>query len=96
MDLENEGKKVNAKHKFYISSEPADQTEAIDTLAAYGEHAVDAITEVINLFDISDHIREYGQEAIEDIEGQSQLVRVYQIPILFFSVRLCQTVRATI
>jgi len=70
MGLENEGKIVSAKHKFYISSEPADQTEAIETLAAYGEQAVGAISEVINLFDISDHVREYGQEAIEDIKGQ--------------------------
>ena len=62
---------TSAKHKFYISSEPADQTEAIDTLAAYGEQAVDAITEIINLFDISDQVRGYGQEAIEDIKGQS-------------------------
>ncbi|HEY7572472.1 MAG TPA: hypothetical protein VH796_13990 [Nitrososphaeraceae archaeon] len=69
--MENEGKIVSAKHKFYISSEPADQTEAIDTIAAYGEQAVDAITEVINLFDISDQVRDYGQEAIEDIKGQS-------------------------
>jgi hypothetical protein len=71
MGLENEGKIVSAKHKFYISSEPADQTEAIDTLAAYGEQAVDAITEIIDLFDISDQVREYGQEAIEGIKGQS-------------------------
>jgi hypothetical protein len=69
--LENEGKIVSAKHKFYISSEPADQTEAIAILAAYGKQAVEAITEVINLFDISDQVREYGLEAIEDIEGQS-------------------------
>ncbi len=60
MGLENEGKIVSAKHKFYISSEPADQTEAIDTLAAYGEQAVDTITEIINLFDISDQVRGYG------------------------------------
>jgi hypothetical protein len=71
MGLENEGKIVSAKHKFYISSEPADQTEAIDTIAAYGEQAVDAITEVINLFDISDQVRDYGQEAIEEFKGQS-------------------------
>jgi len=71
MGLENEGKIVSAKHKFYISSEPADQTEAIDTLAAYGEQAIDAITEVINLFDISDQVREHGLESIEDIKGQS-------------------------
>ena len=71
MGLENEGKIVSTKHKFYISSEPADQTEAIDTLAAYGEQAIEAITEVINLFDISDQVREYGLEVIEDIKGQS-------------------------
>ena len=59
MGLESEGKIISAKHKFYISSEPADQTEAIDTLEAYGEQAIDAITEVINLSGISDQIREY-------------------------------------
>jgi len=39
MGLEKEGKIVHAKHKFYTSCEPADQTEAIDTIAAYGESA---------------------------------------------------------
>jgi hypothetical protein len=71
MGLENEGQIVTAKHKFYTSSEPADQTEAIDTLAAYGEQAIDAITEVINLFDVSDQVRDYGLETIEGIKGQS-------------------------
>jgi len=71
MGLENEGKIVNAKHKFYISSEPADQTKAIDTLAAYGEQAINALTEVINLSDISDQVRDYGREAIEGIKGHS-------------------------
>lgn len=71
MGLENEGEIVCAKHKFYISSEPADQTEVIDSLAAYGEQAINAITEVINLSDISDQVREYGQEVIEDIKGYS-------------------------
>jgi hypothetical protein len=71
MGLESEEEIVSVKHKFYTSSEPADQTEAIDTLAAYGEQAVDAITEVINLFDISDQVRNYGLEVIEDIKGQS-------------------------
>ena len=47
------------------------QTEAIDTLGAYREQAIDAITEVINLSDISDQIREYGLEAIEGIKRQS-------------------------
>ena len=71
MGLEYEEEIVSAKHKFYTSSEPADQTEAIDTLAAYGEQAIDAITEVITLSDISDQVREYGLDAIEGIKGQS-------------------------
>jgi hypothetical protein len=37
MGLENEGKIVYAKHRFCTSSEPADQTHAIDTLAEYDE-----------------------------------------------------------
>ena len=49
---------VSAKHQFYTSSESADQTKTIDTLAAYGEQAIEAITEVINLSDISDQVRE--------------------------------------
>lgn len=44
--------------KFYTSSEPADQTEVIDTLAAYGKQAIDAITKVIDLSDISDQVRD--------------------------------------
>jgi len=71
MGLESEGEIISAKHQFYISSEPADQTEAIDTLAGYGAPAIDAITEVINLSDISDQVRDYGLEAIEGIKGQS-------------------------
>ncbi|MGN6630626.1 MAG: hypothetical protein ACTHKP_00080 [Nitrososphaeraceae archaeon] len=69
--MESEGEIISAKHQFYISSEPADQTKAIDTLAAYGEQAIDFITEVINLSDISDQVRDYGREAIEGINGQS-------------------------
>jgi acyl transferase domain-containing protein len=71
MGLESEGEIISAKHQFYISSEPADQTKAIDTLAAYGEQAIDFITEVINLSDISDQVRDHGREAIEGITGQS-------------------------
>jgi hypothetical protein len=43
-------------NKFYTSSEPSDQTEAIDTLTASGGQEIDAITEVINLSDISEHV----------------------------------------
>ena len=63
-----EGEIISAKHQFYTSSVPVDQIKAIDTLAAYGQKAIDAIAEVINLSDISDQVREYGQEAIEDIK----------------------------
>lgn len=43
-------------NKFYTSSEPSDQTKAIDTLTASGGQEIDAITEVINLSDISEHV----------------------------------------
>lgn len=42
-------------NELYASSEPADQTKAIDTLTASGGQEIDAITEVINLSDISEH-----------------------------------------
>ena len=71
MDYGCAGEVVFAKHQFYTSSEPADQTKAIDTLAAYGEQAIHALTEVINLSDISDQVREYGQKTIEGIKGQN-------------------------
>ena len=57
--------------KASTSSEPVDQTKAIDTLAAYGEQAINALTEVINLSDISDQVREYGQKTIEGIKEQN-------------------------
>jgi len=57
-------------NKFYTSSEPNDQTEAIDTLTTSGGQEKDAITEVINLSYISEHVREYGLGDIEEIKGQ--------------------------
>ena len=71
MDYVGVGEVVFAKHQIYTSSEPADQTKAIDTLAAYGEQAINALTEVINLSDISDKVREYGRKTIEGIKGQN-------------------------
>jgi hypothetical protein len=62
---------VRVKHLVYCSSEPVIQTGAIDTLATYGEQAIDAITEVISLYNISDQVRDYGREAIEGINGQN-------------------------
>ena len=67
----SEGEVICTKHQFYTSSELADQTKAIDTLAAYGEQAINALTEIINLSDISDQVREYGRKAIEGIKGQN-------------------------
>jgi hypothetical protein len=49
-------------NKFYTSSEPSDQTEAIDTLTASGGQEIDAITEVINLSDISEHVLNMDEE----------------------------------
>jgi hypothetical protein len=63
---------VRVKHLVYCSSEPVLQTGAIDTLAAYGEQAIDAITKVISLFNISDQVMEHGLKAIEDIKKNSR------------------------
>lgn len=43
---------TRVKHIAYSSSEPVVQTGAIDALSAYGEQAIDAIDEVVNLFDM--------------------------------------------
>lgn len=66
---------IRIKHLAYCSSNPAVQIGAIDTLAAYGEHGVDAINEVVNLSDISDRVRKYGLQTIGNIKKTSiQLV----------------------
>jgi hypothetical protein len=62
---------IRVKHIAYCSSEPVVQTGAIDALATYGEQAVDAINEVVNLSDISDQAKEHGLQAIEDIKKNS-------------------------
>lgn len=69
--MSSEGEIINAKRQFYTSSEPTDQAEVIDIFAAYGERAIEPITEVISLSHISDQVREYGLRTIEGIRGHS-------------------------
>jgi methylmalonyl-CoA mutase cobalamin-binding subunit len=47
------------------------QTGAIDTLATFGEQAVDAINEVIHLSSLSDGVKEHGLKSIEYIKENS-------------------------
>ena len=70
--MANKGEEITrVKHIAYSSSEPIVQTGAIDALAAYGEQAIGAIDEVVNLSDISDQVKEHGVRTIEDIKKNS-------------------------
>lgn len=62
---------TRVKHIAYSSNEPVVQTGAIDALSAYGEQAIDAIDEVVNLFDISDQVKDHGLQTIDDIKKNS-------------------------
>lgn len=59
------------KHIAYSSIESVVQTGAIDALSAYGEQTIDAIDEVVNLFDISDQVKDHGLRTIDDIKKNS-------------------------
>jgi hypothetical protein len=63
---------IRVKHLAYCSGDPVVQAGAIDTLAAYGEQAIDAITEVISLYNISDQVKEHGLKTIEYIKENSR------------------------
>ena len=67
----NEEAITRVKHLVYSSSDAVVQTGAIDTLAAYGEQAIDAIIEVISLSNISDQVKEHGLKTIEYIKENS-------------------------
>ena len=47
------------------------QTGAIDTLATFGQQAVDAIDEIIGLSGVSTGVKEHGLKTIEYIKGNS-------------------------
>ena len=62
---------ARVKHLVYSSSDTVVQTGAIDTLATFGEHAIEAINEVINLSSVSDGVKEHGLKTIKYIKGNS-------------------------
>lgn len=71
-DFGNKAEEITrVKHITYSSSDPVVQTGAIDALAAYGEQAIDAIDEVVNLSDISDQVKDHGLLTIDDIKKNS-------------------------
>jgi hypothetical protein len=59
---------IRIKHLAFCSNKPAIQIRAIDTLAAYGKQAIEAITRVINLPTVSNHVKAHGLNVIEDIK----------------------------
>ena len=67
----NEESITRVKHIVYSSNDTVVQTGAIDTLATFGEQAVDAITEVISPSNISDGVKEHGLKTIEYIKENS-------------------------
>ena len=62
---------ARVKHLVYSSNDVVVQTGAIDTLATFGEQAVDAINEVINLSSVSYGVKEHGLKTIEYIKENS-------------------------
>jgi hypothetical protein len=65
---EHEERIIRIKHLAYCSNDPTVQIRAIDALAAYGNQAIIAITDVINLPNIDDKVKAHGLETIEDIK----------------------------
>jgi hypothetical protein len=62
---------MRVKHLIYNSSDAVVQTGAIDTIAIFGESAIDAINEGIGLSSISDGVKEHGLKTIEYIKENS-------------------------
>ena len=67
----NEEAIARVKHSVYNSSDAVVQTGAIDTIAIFGESAIDAINEGIGLSSISDGVKEHGLKTIEYIKENS-------------------------
>ena len=68
---QNEEAIARVKHLVYSSNDVVVQTGAIDILATFGEQAVDAINEVINLSSLSDGVKEHGLKSIKYIKENS-------------------------
>ena len=62
---------MRVKHLIYNSSDAVVQTGAIYTLAIFGEPAINAINEGIDLSSISDGVKEHGVKTIEYIKENS-------------------------
>ena len=62
---------MRVKHLIYNSSDAVVQTGAIDTIAIFGESAIDAINEGIGQSSISDGVKEHGVKTIEYIKENS-------------------------
>ena len=62
---------TGVKHIVYSSNDTIVQTGAIDTLATFGQQAVDAINEVVSLSGVSDDVKEHGLKTIEYIKENS-------------------------
>jgi hypothetical protein len=67
----NEEAIMRVKHLVYSSSDAVVQTGAIDALATFGEQAIDAINEVIDLYSVSDGVKEHGLKTVEYIKENS-------------------------
>jgi hypothetical protein len=66
----NEEAITRVKHLVYSSSDAVVQTGAIDTLATFGDSAIDAINEG-GLSSISYGVKEHGLKTIEYIKENS-------------------------
>ena len=67
----NDEEITRVKHLAYCSNDPVVQTGAIDALATHEEQqTINAITEISNLTDISDQVKEHGQRTIEYIKSR--------------------------
>ena len=60
------------KHLVYSSRDAVRSEWAIDTLATFGEQAIDSINEVIGLSSISDGVKEHRLKTIEYIKENSR------------------------
>jgi hypothetical protein len=67
----NEEAITMVKHLIYNSSDAVVQTGAIDTLAIFGESAIESINEGIGLSSISDGVKEHGLKTIKYIKENS-------------------------
>jgi len=68
----NEEAITRVKHLICNFSDAVVQTGAIDTLATFGESAIDTINEGIGLSSISDGVKEHGLKTIKYIKENSR------------------------